>query len=249
MIAPVVLFDVFGTLLDLDDEDTDFAVHQRFCEWLSYHGVFMRPEVSQRRFFEIIAATVARQTGEHPDCDITEVFLQLLSEAVRSRDCQPDKLVKEAAVTFRWLATRSLVEVSGMKDVLINVGTWARLGIASNTQRAYTEAELRRFDLLAPFEHIVFSSDVLARKPDPRVFDKAVDLFGTSRSRVIHVGDDLLDDIHGARRAGIRAVLLERSVAPKHPELRDLETADARVPDSHISMLPEVLRALAEDIA
>lgn len=42
-----------------------------------------------------------------------------------------------------------------------------RLVIASNTQRAYTEAELRMLGLWDYFERVVFSSDVKVCKPGP----------------------------------------------------------------------------------
>ena len=59
---------------------------------------------------------------------------------------------------------------------------------------------------LAPFfSHIVTSGEVGARKPDPAVFRRALDLLGISAERALHVGDDEVDR-RGAAAAGMSFV-------------------------------------------
>ena len=56
---------------------------------------------------------------------------------------------------------------------------------------------------LAPFfSHVVTSAEVGARKPDPEVFRRALDLLGIPGDRTLHVGDDE-DDRRGATAAGM----------------------------------------------
>ncbi len=47
-------------------------------------------------------------------------------------------------------------------------------------------------------------------KPDPRIFQIALDEAGCAPHQMVHVGDDLEGDIMGAQNAGIRAVWLNR---------------------------------------
>ena len=57
---------------------------------------------------------------------------------------------------------------------------------------------------LAPFfSHLVTSAEVGARKPDPAVFRRALDLLGIPAERALHIGDDA-DDRRGAAAAGMR---------------------------------------------
>ena len=42
-------------------------------------------------------------------------------------------------------------------------------------------------------------------KPDPRIFELALELAGTTADRAIHVGDAYQYDVRGARAAGVRA--------------------------------------------
>ena len=53
-----------------------------------------------------------------------------------------------------------------------------------------------------------------AHKPSTRSYLKACDRMGLSREQVLFVGDQLFTDVWGARRAGIRSIL----VRPIHPK-------------------------------
>lgn len=52
-----------------------------------------------------------------------------------------------------------------------------------------------------------------AHKPSRRSYIKAMELLGTNRSNTIFIGDQLFTDIFGAKRSGIRNIL----VNPIHP--------------------------------
>lgn len=84
-----------------------------------------------------------------------------------------------------------------------------RLGIVSNW-----DSRLRRIceglglDRLVDF--IVISAEAGVRKPDPRIFEKALAAAGVRADQAMHVGDLLEEDVEGARRAGLKAVLIER---------------------------------------
>ncbi len=56
---------------------------------------------------------------------------------------------------------------------------------------------------------IVDSGAVGVAKPDPRIFEIALDMVAADPSRVVHVGDAYSYDVGGARAAGIRPVLVD----------------------------------------
>ncbi len=56
---------------------------------------------------------------------------------------------------------------------------------------------------------IVDSGAVGVAKPDPAIFDLALDLVGVTADRAIHVGDAYQYDVRGARAAGIRPILVD----------------------------------------
>ncbi len=53
-----------------------------------------------------------------------------------------------------------------------------------------------------------------AGKPSPKNYRKAMELMGTDRETTLFVGDQLFTDVWGAKKAGIRTVL----VKPIHPK-------------------------------
>jgi putative hydrolase of the HAD superfamily len=73
---------------------------------------------------------------------------------------------------------------------------------------------------LAPYLDGAVSSAVLgAAKPDPAVFDAALELAGCTPADAFHVGDSPQGDVAGARAAGIRVALLDRhGVLPDPPK-------------------------------
>ena len=66
----------------------------------------------------------------------------------------------------------------------------------------------------------VASAELGAAKPERAIFEHALALAGVGAERAWHVGDDLRDDVEGARAAGIRAVLLARGGSPARRAVR-----------------------------
>lgn len=69
---------------------------------------------------------------------------------------------------------------------------------------------LGRVGLGALLDGIITSAEVGRPKPDPEIFERALDLAGTKASEAIHVGDGVVEDVEGARAAGIEPVLVRR---------------------------------------
>lgn len=73
-------------------------------------------------------------------------------------------------------------------------------------------------ELLAAMEHnrlraaaVVTSEAARSYKPDRRIFERALEVTGWSRERVLHVGDSLHSDVAGAHAAGLRAAWVDRA--------------------------------------
>jgi len=106
--------------------------------------------------------------------------------------------------------------VPGSVDALRRLGALGmRLAIVSN---ADGNAEQRLHDDAicqvgpgrgAPVEMILDSTVVGIAKPDPRIFDLALDGLGVAPTRAIHVGDTPGADVDGARAADVRPVLID----------------------------------------
>lgn len=84
-----------------------------------------------------------------------------------------------------------------------------RLGVVSNW-----DSRLRRIaeglGLCGLVDFLVISAEAGVRKPDPGIFRLALEKSGVAASEALHVGDLAEEDVEGARRAGIRGLLIER---------------------------------------
>ena len=60
------------------------------------------------------------------------------------------------------------------------------------------------------FQFVVFAQDYGIQKPNPRLFEIAIEHAGCSKHQLLHVGDSFQNDIIGARQAGVRSVWLNR---------------------------------------
>src|SRR5262249_46522513 len=78
---------------------------------------------------------------------------------------------------------------------------------ANGTLRAH----MNRLGLSEKFDHVLDSADEGVEKPDPRFFDIALRRSGAKKETTIHVGDLYYVDVMGARRAGLRGVLLDEA--------------------------------------
>jgi putative hydrolase of the HAD superfamily len=83
-----------------------------------------------------------------------------------------------------------------------------RLGLASNFDRRLHEV-VAGLAALRYIGHQVISADVGFRKPGPRFFQKVCEVADLPSSRILVVGDDLINDYEGARSAGVSAVLFD----------------------------------------
>jgi len=112
-----------------------------------------------------------------------------------------------------------------------------RLGVVSNSDGRVEEA-LTAAGIRANFEVIVDSRLVGFEKPDPRIFQAALEPLGIAPEGALYVGDIYEVDVIGARRAGMDVVLLDP--AGNHAG-RDVQTVSsiAAVADLILSLTPE----------
>jgi len=88
------------------------------------------------------------------------------------------------------------------------------------------------------FDSEVFSCSCGYRKPDARLYRQACEELGVAPAEALYVGDGSNDELAGAERVGMRAVLVHRpGEEPAWPEVRDWQ-------GSRITAIPQVLELL-----
>jgi putative hydrolase of the HAD superfamily len=102
-----------------------------------------------------------------------------------------------------------------------------RTGVISNAE-GRVERDLERAGFDGRFETVVDSHLVGIEKPDPRIFQIALERLGVAPDRAVYVGDLPSVDVVGSHAAGLAPILLDRhdlypeAQAPRIGALRDI---------------------------
>lgn len=184
-------------------------------------GAFARAECTVPR--EVLTDAhfrAAARFGTHVDVEAgwTEAWLDYLQTYVDECGVPPDRrdeahrhLDSEFADAALWVDP-----VPGSRDGLQALAdTGVMLGIVSNAD-GMMGSRLAQLELcqVGPgdgvhIEFVIDSGNVGVMKPDPRIFQAALDLAGLDADQVWYVGDMPAIDVVGARRAGIRPFLMD----------------------------------------
>jgi putative hydrolase of the HAD superfamily len=99
-------------------------------------------------------------------------------------------------------------------DVIPILNDWqqkeVKLAIISNFDSRLDQV-LTHLELTDFFSQIICSSRQKIAKPDPKIFQFALDQFNCLPSQTWHIGDSLREDYNGATTAGLKAFLIQRS--------------------------------------
>jgi putative hydrolase of the HAD superfamily len=187
-----VTIDAFGTLVTLRDPVD--ALERELRE----HGVERTGE-EIRRAFEAEARYYKDRSHEGADDarlallrrDCAEVFLAALESELDPSAFAPAYV---AALEFEPLPG-AVEAVSELERLGL------RLAVVSNWDVALAK-HLDDLGLADRFVTVVTSAEAGAPKPDPRIFELALERLGVSPERALHVGDAPADEA-GARAAGM----------------------------------------------
>jgi putative hydrolase of the HAD superfamily len=119
-----------------------------------------------------------------------------------------------------------------------------KVGVLSNTiwSRKYHEAVFARDGVLELIDGAVYSSEIEHSKPHPEAFAAALRAVGVEDpGSAVYVGDRPYEDVHGAQRAGLRAVLVPNSDIPADQQV----PVDVR-PDAVVQRLLDLLPVVDE---
>ncbi|HET6596916.1 MAG TPA: HAD-IA family hydrolase [Anaerolineales bacterium] len=114
-----------------------------------------------------------------------------------------------------------------------------KIGLISNVNsRGQVPTNLKEYGIIDYFDPMVLSSEYGWRKPDPAIFHHAARLANVPASQCIYIGDRVVRDIEGARRAGFGLAIQIRH------DFAHGENDQGAVPDAVIDNLTEVLPIL-----
>lgn len=179
-------------------------------------------------------------TGDDPAMQRLRAFVPGFRHAVwhgaLTRLGVPDGGMAER-LSHAYVAARRSAEMLDpeAEPVLHDLARDHRLALVTNGAGDVQREKLSRTPLAPNFGAIVISSEIGVGKPDPRIFIRAATALGVAPDAAAMVGDSLLRDVAGARRAGMLTIWLDRGL---------WDEKDAPTPDARIERLSDLRAAL-----
>lgn len=100
------------------------------------------------------------------------------------------------------------------------------VAVLTNGDEDQQRRKLHLLGLEGEVDALVASSTLPAGKPDPRAFRGALDRFGTHVDEALMIGNSLDEDVRGALRAGLQAILVDRHARHVGVDVRTVVSLD-----------------------
>ncbi|MCL7453290.1 MAG: HAD-IA family hydrolase [Anaerolineae bacterium] len=208
----VIIFDVNGTLLGYEDP---LGFEKRFAAACRDLGHPITTDQVSRVFQGLMQEWVARQASGFRRASSGEQYRQTMTGLYRlmleGLGVQRDAGRQAEALYERFIVREGFMPLfSDVKETLMQLRAQGkRLGILSNFP-PHLEDTLKLHGIHGYFAFSVVSSLVGLEKPDPAIFELAIERAGVPREEILYVGDHVDDDIRGARAVGLPAILIDR---------------------------------------
>ena len=120
-----------------------------------------------------------------------------------------DAHIKAALSVFFKDYVDSLSLREGAKKLLEKAVKYGKVGLLSNfTYSPVVYSSLRQFGVSKYFNTVVVSHEIGWRKPSKHIFNDTLSKLQVNASEAVYVGDNPVEDIKGAKDAGLRTVFV-----------------------------------------
>jgi len=210
-----LVFDLYGTLVDIHTEEDD-TVWEKCALYFGYYGASYTGEELKEAFRTAMAQRKAK-AGQNYECFPDLPFEPVMAELFREKGVteNADSLGIHASQLFRIASTDYIRLYPAVTDALTKLRKKGyRLWLLSNAQRVFTAFELNALGLAPYFDGIYISSDYGCRKPDLRFFTALLEERKLDPKACLMIGNDLDTDIVGAKKAGLDTLYMHTNLTP-----------------------------------
>ena len=236
-----IIFDINGTLSDIQTNEWHDDVYRVVSNLLSYQGIVLDPNVVKYHYFQIMKEQRAACVDRYPEFDAIGIFREIVAQhATDFTRGLPIEKVQQLPIllaeTHRAASRFRLQPYPGVEETLRQLHPAYHLAIVTDGQTAYAIPELHAVGLSGYFDPIMVSGDFGYRKPDERLFRAALTAMKMEPTEVLFVGNDMYRDVYGAQRLGIKTVFFK-----SNQRTQEKEGVQA---DYIIYAFPELLNAI-----
>lgn len=195
----LVTLDLDNTLWDV--EKTIRAAEQELVQWLAQHAGAAHKIYASSDMVELRNQTLQQHANLRHD--LSRLRIEVLFNVMRAAQYPEDEARKLAEAAFE-------VFFAGRNRVVFFPHALEMLQTLSARYPIYAltngNADTTRTGISQYLRGAISSAQVGASKPDPRMFQAALDQAGVQAHQCVHIGDHLDDDIKGANAVGMHSI-------------------------------------------
>jgi len=204
--ARAVFFDVDFTLIYPGPRFQASGYHD-FC---ARHGISVDPVRFERAVAEAASGLDPRDDIYDPQLYVD--YTRRIIEGMGGSGPTVEAAARE--IYDEWAACHHFAMYDDVPDVLREIhGAGIKIGLISNSHRCLASFQTH-FELQGLFEVTLSSVEHGYMKPHRSIFEAALKGVQVTAAEAVMVGDSLTQDVAGARRLGMRGVLVARSGPP-----------------------------------
>jgi len=236
-----ILFDLYGTLIDIHTDEDSEEIYRAISQFLTYQGISLDRREIRDQYYRIMEEQRLARGEEYAEFDAVKVWREFIRRNPGTSALIPGAKLKQLpsflADIYRGISRQRLKLYPEVKTVLDALRTRFRLGVVSDGQSGWAVPEMRNLGVESYFNPIIISSNYGFRQPDGRLFEIALSRLGLAPKQVVFVGNDVYRDIFGAVRLGIKTVFFSSNQGTKK--------IDGVEPDYIIHQFAELRQAIS----
>lgn len=180
------------------------------------------------------------EEGRHPAFETLRAYIptyrqEVWRQTLAQYGIHDDALAERMAHRFQAVRRGLHIVYPDVRPVLSALATNYRLGLVTNGLACLQRYKLEASGLQEYFQTVVIAGEIGIAKPDPAVFEHALDRLGVCACEAVMIGNSLRSDIAGAQGVGLHTIWLNRLCEPRQ---------DAIMPEIEIETLFELPAAL-----
>ena len=217
-----ILFDINGTLIDIHTDEGMDEIYRAISHFLTYQGIQLHRGEVRAQYYQIMEDQVKESGEEHPEFDAVALWREFLTRNLHPASIAAaerlEAMSRFLAHLYRGISRQRLELYPDVKPVLDELNRRFSLAVVSDGQSAWAAPEMRAMGIDGYFAPIVISGDHGFRKPDPRLYQTALNGIGAEPQEVLFVGNDMYRDVFGAKKMGMKTVFFLSNQGRQHME-------------------------------
>ena len=120
MTIKAILFDLYGTLIDIETDESMDEIYRGIAHYLTYHGIYLHRWEVRDRYYQIMKQQKETRAEEYPEIDVEAIWNTFLREKGIGAASRRRKLSTILAQIYRGISRKRLQLYPNVKKVLMS---------------------------------------------------------------------------------------------------------------------------------